>query len=29
MDGMDGMDGGVMTTPNKKRELAVMGGNKK
>ena len=22
---MDGVDGGVMTTPNKKREVAVMG----
>ena len=26
---MDGVDGGVMTTPNKKREVAVMGGDKK
>lgn len=26
---MDGVDGGVMTTPNKKREQAVMGGDKK
>lgn len=25
---MDGVDGGVMTTPNKKREVAVMGGDK-
>lgn len=25
---MDGVDGGVMTTQNKKREQAVMGGKK-